>query len=256
MAKAADHSLPWPPGRRGAVSLTYDDGLDSQLDIAVPQLNLRQLRATFFLTETNVRNRLADWVAVGRAGHEIANHSVSHPCDISHAKPRRFVAHEVVAMERWIDANFGQGRPRTFAYPCDVTDLGPGSPNAQARRYAELLRRSGLIAARTSEGEPNSIHAASHHPYRLQGFALGYGGNGPAELSAYLERALREGRWAIIIVHELAAKIETEGQITADMHARLLDSILASSLWCAPMGEVFQRLKSEAPPRNSAVSSP
>ena len=34
---AAPRTL-WPRGKSGAVSLTYDDGLDSQLDLAVPAL--------------------------------------------------------------------------------------------------------------------------------------------------------------------------------------------------------------------------
>ncbi|MDT7892902.1 MAG: polysaccharide deacetylase family protein, partial [Armatimonadota bacterium] len=40
---------PFPKGCRAAVSLTFDDGLKSQLEVAVPLLNDRGLRATFYL---------------------------------------------------------------------------------------------------------------------------------------------------------------------------------------------------------------
>src|SRR5258705_3115561 len=41
----------WPPGKKAAVSLTYDDALTSQLDNAAPALAGHHLRATFFITE-------------------------------------------------------------------------------------------------------------------------------------------------------------------------------------------------------------
>jgi len=39
----------WPEGKTAAIVLTYDDGLHSQLDIAIPQLDAAQLKGTFFL---------------------------------------------------------------------------------------------------------------------------------------------------------------------------------------------------------------
>ena len=46
---------PWPNGARAAVSLTYDDGLNSQLDCALPQLEAAGFRATFFLVQENMQ---------------------------------------------------------------------------------------------------------------------------------------------------------------------------------------------------------
>src|SRR5437868_3579762 len=63
----------WPGGARAAVSLTYDDALNSQLDNAVPELKRLGMKATFFLTEDNVHWRLADWEALARDGNEVAN---------------------------------------------------------------------------------------------------------------------------------------------------------------------------------------
>jgi peptidoglycan/xylan/chitin deacetylase (PgdA/CDA1 family) len=39
----------WPNGMQAAVSLTFDDGMDSQLHLAVPELDRRGLRATFYM---------------------------------------------------------------------------------------------------------------------------------------------------------------------------------------------------------------
>ena len=60
-------STPWPNGASAAVSLTYDDGLDSQLDNAAGELEAARLRATFFLTLENMDARLKDWVELARA---------------------------------------------------------------------------------------------------------------------------------------------------------------------------------------------
>ena len=47
-AKLANAKSAWPGGARAAVSLTYDDGYDSQLDNAAPVLAELSLSATFF----------------------------------------------------------------------------------------------------------------------------------------------------------------------------------------------------------------
>ncbi|MDO8585878.1 MAG: polysaccharide deacetylase family protein [Armatimonadota bacterium] len=76
---------PYPNGCRGAVSLTFDDGLDCHLDIAVPALNDRGLPSTFYVVAREMtagaddwKDRAAKWKEVVRQGHEIGNHSVSH----------------------------------------------------------------------------------------------------------------------------------------------------------------------------------
>src|SRR5689334_2197924 len=81
---AAQPRFEWPGGAKAAVSITYDDGLNSQLDNVVPELDRRGLKATFFLTEENIRQgrRLAEWERVAAEGHEVANHTVTHPCGL------------------------------------------------------------------------------------------------------------------------------------------------------------------------------
>lgn len=75
-------SFHWPAGKIAAVSLAYDDALDSQLDVAVVQLNKAGLKASFYLplAAPTLQTRLADWRAVAAAGHELGNHSLFHQC--------------------------------------------------------------------------------------------------------------------------------------------------------------------------------
>lgn len=89
----------WPDGKRAAVSLAYDDALDSQLDNAIPALDRHQLKASFYLTLSNpsVAGRMADWRAVAANGHELGNHTLFHQC------AKREPGHEWVTPQRDLD---------------------------------------------------------------------------------------------------------------------------------------------------------
>jgi hypothetical protein len=79
-APFAGDKFVWPLGKTAGVSLTYDDALRSQLDIAVPALARHHLLGTFFLTE-GARMAADQWRAVLARGHELAAHTLLHPCD-------------------------------------------------------------------------------------------------------------------------------------------------------------------------------
>jgi peptidoglycan/xylan/chitin deacetylase (PgdA/CDA1 family) len=79
---AAEDVFTWPDGQKMAISLSYDDALDSQLDNAIPSLNKHGLVASFYLTlaSPTVRHRLEEWRAAAVQGHELGNHTIFHPC--------------------------------------------------------------------------------------------------------------------------------------------------------------------------------
>ncbi|HYM87291.1 MAG TPA: polysaccharide deacetylase family protein [Pseudoxanthomonas sp.] len=82
-AWAADKpAFAWPQGQKAAVSLAYDDALDSQLDNAIPALDKAGLKGSFYLVMAHdpVRKRLPEWRAAARNGHELGNHTLFHQC--------------------------------------------------------------------------------------------------------------------------------------------------------------------------------
>lgn len=82
-ASAAEkESFAWPQGRKAAVSLAYDDALDSQLDNAIPALDKVGLKGSFYLQMSRdpVRKRMAEWRAAAANGHELGNHTLFHQC--------------------------------------------------------------------------------------------------------------------------------------------------------------------------------
>ncbi len=83
LAMAGEHGgFAWPEGRKAAVSLAYDDALDSQLDNAIPALDRHGFKGSFYLqlSRPPVAERLEEWRAAARNGHELGNHSLFHQC--------------------------------------------------------------------------------------------------------------------------------------------------------------------------------
>jgi peptidoglycan/xylan/chitin deacetylase (PgdA/CDA1 family) len=147
-------AMAWPGGARIAVSLAYDDALDSQLDHALPALDRHRLRATFYLQMSNAAGRLPAWRAAARRGHELGNHTLFHQCSGS-APGRPWVqAHrdldtmsaqqmrdQVLLANAMLAAIDGQSG-RTFAAPCG--DAHPYLETIEQEFIA--IKRSGVAA--------------------------------------------------------------------------------------------------------------
>jgi sialate O-acetylesterase len=69
-------------GKKCAVVLTYDDAINQHLDNAIPVLDSLGLKATFYVTafSPSMQTRLNDWKKLAVNGHELANHTLYHPC--------------------------------------------------------------------------------------------------------------------------------------------------------------------------------
>jgi len=95
----AAQAFRWPGNAKAAVSLAYDDALDSQLDNAMPVLDRYGLRGSFYLQLSNptVQLRMGEWRAAAQRGHELGNHSLFHQC-VHNATSRSWVpAHRNLA---------------------------------------------------------------------------------------------------------------------------------------------------------------
>jgi peptidoglycan/xylan/chitin deacetylase (PgdA/CDA1 family) len=243
---AALHKPAWPQGARAAVSLTYDDGLDSQLDNVLPALNRFDFKATFFLTKVNVEARINDWRAVGAAGHEIGDHTVNHPCRLGSIDPTAFDRTEIEGMEQFLAANFDKGRVPIFAYPCGLLGLGEGGELPEQIRYVRLLEKY-FVAARAVGGEPNDPRLVSARRYALQAFEPTYDRDVPGRAFDYVRTAVARGAWAILVFHEVIPERLGEGDTSIRTHESILEWLRSENIWCAPMGAVLQQLKAPSP---------
>ncbi len=123
------------------MALTYDDALNVHLDHVIPLLDSLGFKGTFYLSGffPGLRGRLADWIAAGKEGHELGNHTLFHPCE-GEAPGREWVPRdyelnkytvkrmvdEIVMANTLLEAMDGK-RVRTFAYPCGDKEAGDSS---------------------------------------------------------------------------------------------------------------------------------
>ncbi|MCP8900688.1 polysaccharide deacetylase family protein [Gilvimarinus xylanilyticus] len=131
----------WPQNQQAAVSLSYDDALNSQLDNAIPALNEYNLKGSFYLTLASqvVPQRLSEWRQAATQGHELGNHTLYHPCSKSQpgtawVKPyndmdkrtREQMRAEVTLANSFLYAIDGETL-RTFTPPCGHVQTADGN---------------------------------------------------------------------------------------------------------------------------------
>lgn len=122
---------PWN-GKQCAVVLTYDDALNVHLDNVITCLDTFGLKGTFYINgeATSIARRMADWRKVAANGHELGNHSLTHPCD-GQKEGRSWVSKEKDLSKYSVERAVNEIRitntllqaidgktERTFAYPC------------------------------------------------------------------------------------------------------------------------------------------
>ena len=134
----------WPNGAKAAVCLTYDDGLDSHLDEALPDLDKFGFKGTFYCTgySQSLKDRPEDWKNLTKNGHELGNHSLFHPCIkekkgravLDWVKPEYDLArytmeqiyNELELANTLLSAIDGKVF-RTYAYTCSDSEVGGSS---------------------------------------------------------------------------------------------------------------------------------
>ena len=205
-----DLSVPdgfWPEGVTGAVCLTFDDGLQTQLDNALPCLDDNGLKGTFYLNpglDDAWGRQIPAWQRASRNGHEIGNHTSQHPCSRNFGFRSDGYCLENLTLsdiEKTIDeaeeALNGlfpeQGGVRSFCYPCYETYVGAG---ANRQSYVPLVARRFMVA-----------RGHGFRPNRPQMIELSYvqswavGGTSGDEMIAYVSEIAEKGLWGVICVH-------------------------------------------------------
>lgn len=204
-------------GAVAAVSLTYDDGLDPHLAIVQPALEAAGFRGTFFLSSfEGVDNdwalpttkmplpplsaRHMAWQAAGQKGHELADHTVNHPCNSASKAPGfHYTDYTMLRMQQELDdsiarlARLGATPPLTFGYPCggDKAGVGPAGED-----FSPLVAQR-FMAARVSVNgiaDPATVDLL-HVPQ------LDTGGKTGDELKKMIDDAIAAKGWLVLLFH-------------------------------------------------------
>lgn len=211
----------WPEGQKLAVSLSYDDGLDSQLDNALPGLEKLNLKASFYILPNapSMDTRLEEWREVAKKGHELGNHSMYHPCSKSLLDREWVQRHhdldtysleqiveELTTANTFLKAIDGRTE-RTFTPPCG--DLLAGEENEYITKLQELF-----IAYKGQETQTGFSEIWA--PTEVSG----------KELIAYIKNVSNETRLVNIIFHGVGGD---HLPVSSEAHTELLNFLSDNS---------------------------
>ncbi len=232
----------WPGGAKAAVCFTYDDGLDCQLDVAVPQLDEFNLKGTFFCTGNSLSlyYRMDEWREISKNGHELGNHTLFHPCDGNvgdWVKPEydlnkytlEQILTELKTANTLLKAIDGK-EERTFAYTCSNTVAG-------GKDFTDDIQDI-FIGARCNGTIPQTMK--NYNVYKTPSFSV-------VNLSAYemikvAEEAREKGTIIVFIFHSVGGGYLN---VDADQHRKLLEYVAKNKddYYNATFGDVMKYIK-------------
>jgi hypothetical protein len=245
----ADNSFKWPAGFRAAVSLTFDDARPSQVSEGMPILDRYGVPATFFVSFANLEKQVEEWQHAITRGHEIGNHTVSHPCsgNFLWSRSQALEDYNLERMEQELVSaneriqNLLHVTPRTFAYPCGQTFVGRGE---DARSYVPVTAKH-FLAARGFHAETINDPAYCDLAQVL-GIDADSGANeggSHAKMQTWIDRALESGGWAVFVAHDVGTG---GGQI---LNRDALEAVCrrasdkSNGIWIDTMGAIADYVK-------------
>ncbi len=245
----------WPAGKRAALSLTFDDARPSQVEVGLPILERHHARATFYVSPHRFESRLERWKQAVALGHEIGNHSLSHPCTGNFGFSQGN-ALEDYSLERMTDdlqrasasirTQLGV-EPVSFAYPCGQTFVGRG---VQTRSYVPLVAQqfeSGRLWMSEDANDPARCDPAQLLAMELDGKSF-------AEVRPLIEAALRQGKWLILAGHEIGGAAR-QTTLTNTLEAVCaFAAVPANGLWLETVGGVARHVRQQQ--ANRPIPSP
>ena len=216
-------------GADAAVSLQFDDSMTSQLANALPLLNARGIRATFFVITGSWQygQHRHEWeVDVPKAGHELGNHTLTH----KGAKSIEELTKEIGDCSEQLAKVFGP-KPRlvSFAIPGGVPW------NFTPEQLETILQKDRLILATNR----NFFDEQKTDPV------------------SFVQHAIDAHSWTNVAMHGTGGEWLST---SIPNLTRLLDFIVAHrpALWAAPEIEVYkytQERDAALPPFISSTSS-
>ena len=229
---------PWPGGARMALSLSFDDGRESQVTQGLPVFARHAAKVTLYVVPSAVERQLAGWQQAVAAGHEIGSHSLTHSCsgNFPFSRQKALEDHTIDRMrQELLDANVRIKAllgvtPRTFAYPCGQTFVGRGR---ETRSYVPVIAEL-FLAGRgwldEAANDPSYVDLAQTTGVEMDGKDF-------AQIKPLLDEARKAGFWLVLAGHDIGAGGRQTTRIA------MLDELLAyardpsQGIWLATVAE-------------------
>lgn len=248
-ARPAADGFAWPRGYRAAISLSFDDARESQLDQGVPLFAETGTKVTFYLTASNLGTRAIDWKAAAAAGHELGNHSMIHPCSGNFAWSRSRaledfsldrMRQELNDATRAIEDATGV-RPVTFAYPCGQTFVGRGRTTASYAPLVSELFIAGRLWLSEAPNDPGYVDLAQLFGYPMDDVDF-------SALEPIVRDTIDRGQWLVLAGHDIGqqpgkqvTRVETLRALTRYLRER------RQTVWVDTVGAIAKYVQRARP---------
>jgi len=232
-------------GKQACVVLTYDDATDSHLDYVLPVLDSLNLKATFYIPghSKSLYNRMDEWKALAKKGHELGNHTVYHPChgkslkrkwvkpdhDLDDYSVGQFLD-EIRIQNTLLKALDGKTK-RTFAYTCGDLSVDGKSIVPYMKDY--------FVAARGVQNSLNYQGKVDLYNLTIKGVKR----QNIDELKKQVDKAIEDKALLIFLFHGVEKGVPLS--TTSAIHKELLEYIKSkeNKIWVAPMIDVAEFVK-------------
>jgi peptidoglycan/xylan/chitin deacetylase (PgdA/CDA1 family) len=239
----------WPDNKRVALSLSFDDARASQVDVGTALLDRHGVKATFYVTPAAVERRLDGWRRAAASGHEIGNHSTSHPCSGNFVWSRARaledytldrIREEMVEANRRINALLGV-TPVSFAYPCGQTFVGRG---AATQSYVPVAASLFVTARGWLDEAPNDPGYVDF----AQITGIESDGKDFDQILPIVENAKKTGLWVVLAGHDIGrdGSQTTRTAMLEKLAPYAMDP--ANGIWIAPVGTVARYVRERRRP--------
>ncbi len=223
----------WKNFASSAISHTWDDSYNEQIEIAVPLFDSYDMNTTLFM----LPNKINNWEKYRQAylnGHEIGSHTLSHPN--FNGMGYEAIEAELKTSKELIEQNLGMADCNTFAYPyCSTENFG--------------LTEQYYIAARSCQ---STVEGSTPNDFmNIASFLCGEGTsyNTTESLNSIARSALQTKGWGVYLFHLIdGAGGFTISSDVLDQHLAFL-SENKEDFWVDSFVNVIKYIKQ----RNSAV---
>lgn len=246
LSQAANSQSPasvWPEGKQVAISLTFDDARESQVTKGLDLLNSYGIKATFFVLPAGVEKQLDGWMKAVASGHEIGNHSLTHPCtgNFGWSRNNALEDHTLKQMKSELKECNRQIRrllgvnAEVFAYPCGQTYVGRGT---RTKSYVPLVAKQFAFGRGWLDEAPNDPRY--FNKAQLTGMEMD--GKDFEQILKLIEGARAKGQWLVLAGHEMGEGGDQTTKLSMLKELAEYAKDPANGIWIAPLGTVGKYL--------------
>ncbi|MFZ4582260.1 MAG: polysaccharide deacetylase family protein [Paludibacter sp.] len=236
----------WFDDKKAAVSVNFDDNLPGQFNTAMPLMNARGVKGTFYVITNTASSQWSALQMAIDAGHEVGSHSVSHPTDLnfpSIAQPQKEIQIEAELKNSHdaILANLTGQTSLSISWPFGK---GGGGNDSIVRRVAKKYYFAARnTTAGTANGDAythyqNTYFSAFGRNYYLQsGGVLMTSSTTKANIGTFITEIIKTNGWFSPFYHAVN-QVGGYNNVSTEVFIQHMDTIASQSneVWITTFG--------------------